>query len=88
MTRVQHLRSTEECEQMNAIYDMLDRLQPSASQLRVLYQEAALLASSCSDEDYRYFALFVYQLHEHVRRRLAKNAKDDNQAERTAAVSP
>jgi len=63
------LRSTEECEQMNAVYAKLDELQPTEDQLRELWREACLMATVGDAESCRLASLFVYQLREHIRRR-------------------
>lgn len=55
---------------MNAVYAALDALQPTADQLRELWREACLRATIGDDAERRHAALFVYQLREHIRRRL------------------
>ena len=65
------MRPTSECVQMNAIYDCLEKLNPSPDQIRELYNEALLIATAADDpEERRQAALFCYQLRIHVQNRL------------------
>ena len=66
------IRSTAECEQMNAVYAALDELRPTTDQLRELWREAVLQATNGTEEDRRAASLFVYQIREHIRRRTTK----------------
>lgn len=64
------MRSTAECQQMNAVYAALDALRPTAGQIRELWTEALIPASQGDERA----ALFAYQLREHVRRRVERGA--------------
>ena|GEM_PF-6539131 len=69
-SRRRPVRSTAECQQMNAIYDMLDELQPTADQLKTLWK-GAVNHATMHPEDEAACQLFVNQLVYHVQRRIA-----------------
>jgi lipid II:glycine glycyltransferase (peptidoglycan interpeptide bridge formation enzyme) len=66
------LRSKHECEQMNAVYEALDALQPTTKQLKTMYDEAIIQTTSTNKENNQHTELFIYQLIEHTRRRIKK----------------
>ena len=61
------LRSTADCEQMNAVYDALKQANPA--ELNALFQESVLQATLGSDSA----ALFAYQIRIEVQNRLKGN---------------
>lgn len=63
------MRSTHECEQMNAVYRSLDELQPSPDQIRALRSQALQDWSAGDATDKRACELFLHQLWVHVQKR-------------------